>query len=113
MRVLKKLYQGKYPLVGAFWGFYVGGIFASGFVGMLAAIPFILIHARPFGILIYGLVFFGYFSIVTIGVWRSANAYPYTRWWPILAKIAVGFMAVAMVLRLVLGAERFVGAIMM
>jgi len=87
MKMLRKLCWGQYPLVSAFWGFYVFGFFASWIVAGAIAAPFLLWHMRPIGFGIWYALTISYLIVATLGTWRSADAYPLTRWWPVLAKI--------------------------
>jgi MFS family permease len=93
MRVLRKLWWGQYPLVQAFWVFYVAGFLGCVVFASITYAVFYAIHARPFGVLAWAFVFTCYLLIASVGVWRSADAYPCTRWWPIWAKIVVGLFA--------------------
>lgn len=89
MRVLRTLWNGEYSLFKAFWGFYVLGSIVISMVGLLIAAPFLFLHLRPLAVLILAVIYLGYWGVASVGVWRSANAYPYTRWWPNFAKIVV------------------------
>src|SRR6266436_6152782 len=87
MNTLRKLWWGQYPLVQAFWGLYVIGFFLSWIVAAIIAAPFLLLHMRPIGFAIWYALTISYLIVATVGTWRSADAYPLTRWWPVLAKI--------------------------
>jgi hypothetical protein len=71
--VLSTLWHGQYSLGKSFWGFFLLGTFVSILLGMLAAIPFVLIEARLTAGIIFQLVFWGYAIIAAVGVWRSSN----------------------------------------
>jgi hypothetical protein len=89
MSVLRKLYWGEYTLRRSFWGFYLAGYLGvSALAGVISGF-FIVIGARPLGILFAAIVFGSYVFTATVGVWRSANKYPDTPWWPALAKFVV------------------------
>ena len=50
------------------------GTFGVPVVGMVAAIPLILLDAHVAAKLLYQFVFWGYEIAASVGVWRSANA---------------------------------------
>ena len=84
LAVLSRFYKGKTDLVPAFWGYCVlGGIAARMAGGLLIGLGGRTPQAFSFGIGFW----LAYSAFATIGVWRCANAYPYTRWWPGLAKL--------------------------
>ena len=82
-----KLWRGEYRLLFAFWGFYVGGYLVTA-VGLLPLIaPHI--HAQPWRLIVVLLIVVPYNIVSGVGVWRSADAYPLTRWWPRMAQAVV------------------------
>jgi hypothetical protein len=83
---IKTLWRGKYPLWLAFWGFYVVGYFPMAWLTMNVASH---IDAQPWRWLVAVLMTVPYNILSTVGAWRSADAYPLTRWWPNMAKIIV------------------------
>jgi hypothetical protein len=85
--MVRKLWQGKYPLIVAFWGFYVIGYLIS-FGLVMRVSP--LFETQPWRFLSVMILIVPYNIISTVGVWRSAKAYPFTRWWPVWAQICVG-----------------------
>ncbi len=92
VRILKKLWQGDYPLMQSFWGFYVFGCLVVPLFAILVSAAFILIGAPPFAAITFATIFFDYFAIASVGVWQSATKYPYTRWWPGCAKVIVALL---------------------
>lgn len=86
MSILLKMWQGGYSLAVTFWGFYVAGYFATALLVIFIAPQFTTQPARTICVLI---LIIPYNTLSTIGVWRSADAYELTKWWPIMAKIAV------------------------
>lgn len=86
MRILLKLWQGEYSLPVAFWGFYVAGYFATALLVIFISPLFVTQPARTISVLV---LILPYNTLSTIGVWRSADAYELTKWWPVMAKIAV------------------------
>jgi hypothetical protein len=88
-RVIHDLYWGKYRLAVAFWGFYVFGALVCLVVGVALMIPFSLLGLAGLGIFFGTLLMWSYWFVATVGVWRSANAYPFTRWWPNVTKLFV------------------------
>jgi hypothetical protein len=48
-----------------------------------------LLRLSPIGFAFGISVMILYWIVASVGVWRSADAYPLTRWWPAAAKIAV------------------------
>jgi hypothetical protein len=96
--MFRTLWLGRYPLVGAFWGFYVlGFVISTAMAGALAGL-LIMFRLREFGFLSAALFYMAYMSVATVGVWRSANSYPYTRWWPAMAKAAVLFFTLPFIM---------------
>jgi hypothetical protein len=85
--ILDKLWRGQYSLWITFWIFYVAGYFASSFLSIFVSPVF---STQPWRILCVIALIVPYNIVSTVGVLRSADAYPLTRWWPNLAKIAVG-----------------------
>lgn len=86
MRILLKLWQGGYSLPVTFWGFYVAGYFATAGLVILISPMFATQPARTISVL---LLILPYNTLSTVGVWRSADAYELTKWWPVTAKIAI------------------------
>jgi hypothetical protein len=84
MRILTKLWWGQYSLVRTFWGFYV-----LGYIGWALFWRLLLLRLSPIAFAISISVWAFYWIVVSVGVWRSADAYPLTRWWPVMAKIVV------------------------
>jgi hypothetical protein len=101
--ILRKLWWGKYSLIASFWGFFVLGVPASVFPAVFVVIPFAALHMRPIGVLFSALGFAGYWVVAAMGVWRSADSYPYTRWWPRLAKSFVSLLTLGAISRLANG----------
>lgn len=108
--MLRKLWWGQYSLVKSFWLFYVLGVVLVFvalvllvgiliFLGTFLAIP---ILKQLVLLIIYG-VWLGYLLIASVGVWRSADAYPYTRWWPRMSKCVVAIIALMWVYSLLAG----------
>ena len=97
--MFKKLWFGVYSLPVAFWGFCVLGnvavILLASIIGLLSA------HAglAAIGIPVALLGVWGYWIVASVGVWKSAEAYPFTRFWPLMAKGIVLFYWVAFLYR--------------
>ena len=90
MEIIRKLWSGEFRLVTAFWIFFVLGPFIGILLALVVMTPFYLIfHIRPVGYALGFLTGVSYMFIAAVGVWRSANAYPYAGLWPALAKICV------------------------
>jgi hypothetical protein len=73
-------------LLVAFWVFYVLGYFASAFLTIVVS-P--LFSTQPWRMLVVLILLVPYNVLSTMGVLRSADAYPLSRGWPMLAKVAV------------------------
>lgn len=86
MGVLLKMWTGSYSLPVTFWGFYVGGYFVTALLVIFITPHFPTEPGRTFSVLV---LIVPYNTLSTIGVWRSADAYELTKWWPVIAKIAV------------------------
>lgn len=86
MTILGKLWRGQYSLRVTFWIFYIFGYFASVVLNMFVSPIF---NTQPWRALSVTALILPYNIASTVGVLRSADAYPLTRWWPNLAKIAV------------------------
>jgi hypothetical protein len=89
MSVLTKLWWGRYSLPRTFWLFYVLGFPITWLFAAAIYVPFFFLHVRTLGFIAAFLCFFFYFVVSSIGVWRSANAYPFTgaaRFWAVAAK---------------------------
>jgi hypothetical protein len=111
MKVLYKIWWGQYSLPVQFWLFYIVGSVAAIFVSVVAAAPLLLLDARPAAYLVGAVVAWGYWFVASVGVWRSADAYPLTRWWPNLAKGVVVLFTLVFLYRLLTGgAEHFLQA---
>ena len=105
---LKKLWWGQYPLLRSFWGFYLFGMFCAPFVAAILMLPVYFI-SRGAGLAVGATLCAIYYVVATVGVWRSADAYGLTRWWPNLAKLLVVLITVRAGWVLVNGgAEHFV-----
>jgi hypothetical protein len=70
----------------AFWAFYVGGVLVT---PALLALIAPLFHAQPWRLIVVWLIVVPYNVVSAVGVWRSADAYPLTRWWPRMAQAVV------------------------
>src|SRR6185437_2765139 len=97
MSAIRKLWWGEYLLALTFWGFYVFGVIASMLCAAVVMIPLYFLHLPQLGFGVGSVAFASYWIVASIGVWRSADAYPHTRWWPALAKIVVCLWAARMV----------------
>lgn len=101
MEIIRKLWSGEFRLVTAFWVFFVLGPFIGILLAVIVLATFELIFPIPiFRLIGYALGLLAatsYMVIASVGVWRSANAYPYTGLWPGLAKICVLLEAANMV----------------
>jgi hypothetical protein len=96
MTILERLWRGYYPLRRSFWLFYVAGFFVCWTIAGILYIPFFFLHIRTLGFVTTFLCFAAYYVVTSVGVWRSANAYPYTgaaRWWAVVAKGVVCVVA--------------------
>lgn len=88
MRAVVRLWRGQLPLADAFWNWAViGGLLVN--LGTSLAFYLLLTEDMTVPALIvgYGLSL-PYNFLVTVGVWRSASAYPGERRWADLAKVA-------------------------
>jgi hypothetical protein len=75
MSILKNLWSGVYPLPKAFWGAYVlGGLFFAGLVRPVILLISYRFHVGTIGFIIATVLVYGYISVATVGVWRSAKA---------------------------------------
>jgi hypothetical protein len=93
MNYLRNLWTGNQSLVRAFWGSYLlGSMLVAGGIGGIVSGIFIVLGQRTLGYVLAAVLFTPYCVIATVGVWRSANNYPLTRWWPNLAKFMVIIM---------------------
>jgi hypothetical protein len=93
----RNLWRGQQRLVVAFWCSYVLGFFLSAGAAGLVLGLFTMVGKRLFDQPILGPevaagVLLSYCITATVGVWRSANRYPGTRWWPALVKLVVIFV---------------------
>ena len=89
MSTLAKLWWGRYSLRRTFWLFYVLGFSITWFVTAVIYVPFFFLHVRTLGFIVAFLCFAFYFIVSSVGVWRSADAYPFTgaaRFWAVAAK---------------------------
>ncbi len=103
-----KLWWGQYPLVRSFWVFYVLGIFIAPLIAIVGMLP-IYFFSRGAALAIGATLYGAYLIVASVGVWRSADAYPYARWWPNLAKTVVVIIVARMGWGLLNGgAEHFV-----
>ena len=78
--VVRRLWDGKYTLPVAFWGFYVaGGIVCLVLAGVIVFLGWetVFLHwrfdARPVTRALALALLYGYLLIATVGVWRSAG----------------------------------------
>ena len=83
--VFRKLVRGQYGLANTYWRFGVFGGIGFGIIHGLAS-AWDGSGIAGLGVL---LVHFAYQILVSIGVWRAANAYQGLAFWHILARIAV------------------------
>jgi hypothetical protein len=111
MGVLKKLWWGQYPLWKTFWLFFALGGYAIIIVGIIIYMPFVMVGLGPIGFIAVAIIVWGYWVVSSVGVWRSANAYPLTKgWppkatigWPTMAKCGVGLLWLVALYRLANG----------
>jgi hypothetical protein len=92
MSILRKLWWGQYSLQKAFWGFYVLGFFVCWLVVGLVYAPFFILRLRTIGFILSFIIFISYQTVAAVGVWRSANTYPFrgfAGFWAIAAKAVV------------------------
>ena len=81
MSVLRRVWQGKYSLRVAFWGFYIVGLTACLVVSVviISLSAFLsyggFLGARPIAFAIAFVLTDLYLPLATVGVWRSAGAY--------------------------------------
>jgi hypothetical protein len=69
----RRLWWGHYSLAAAFWGFYVCGGIALLLVSTLLAVPLVLNDYRPPALIIFVVMNWSYWLLVSVGVWRSAS----------------------------------------
>jgi len=81
MSILRRLWQGKYALPTAFWGFHVaGGIACLVLAGIIVFLGWESVFlgwrfdARPVTRTAALVLLYGYLLTATVGVWRSAGA---------------------------------------
>jgi hypothetical protein len=89
---LKDLWWGRCPLGEAFWGFYVIGTIVCWIIIFVIYIPFYILHLSTIGLILAFIIYCSYFFVSSVGVWHSADAYPFqgaARFWAIAAKIVV------------------------
>ena len=98
MGMFRRLWFGQYSLAPAFWGFYLVGMFVAAIVAGAISGVFIVFGFRQLGLLVAAVFYIAYLFVATIGFWRSAGKYPYTLWWPIMAKFVVVLMTVPFVI---------------
>jgi hypothetical protein len=94
--LLAKLWRGHFSLRRSFWLFYVTGFFICWMVAGILYLPFFFLHIRTVGFIEAFLCFAFYYVVTSVGVWRSANAYPYTgaaRFWVVATKGIVCIVA--------------------
>jgi hypothetical protein len=91
MNVLRKLWWGLYPLPMTFWGYFVFGYFVGRLLLFFLALWIVksLPQLRPILIIFGQCIDVTYLIIVSVGVWRSADAYKGASGWANLAKVAV------------------------
>jgi hypothetical protein len=94
MSMLRKLWWGAYPLVVAFWGFYVFGFLLGGILAGSLVFSLRYFHLQTIGFLLGLILVWPYMFIASVGVWRSAKAGMASpiwmhRIWPILARVFV------------------------
>ena len=92
MNFLRNLWRGQQRLDVAFWFSYLLGFVISASVAGLVSGLFTLLGQRLLGLVLASIVVLLYCFTATVGVWRSANRYPDTIWWPAFAKFAVILM---------------------
>ena len=89
---IRKIWRGEHSLFRAFWlYFYLCNNFVAA-VAALLILPLQFLHLLWIGKLFVLAVWAAYFMISTIGVWRSANAYPGPKIWAVLARL-LSFLA--------------------
>ena len=75
MTIIKKLWAGGYSLPKAFWGFHVIGIFLAVLLLCVILIVAALAHLWTIGLPIGFVIFWAYWIVSVVGVWRSAGPY--------------------------------------
>ena len=102
--MIKKIYRGKYPLVISFWAFFFFGTWLA--IALFSLVNVVFLTSWGFNLLgwigpkyshavgsgVFWLEVIAYFYVSASGVWKSADAYPLTRWWPNMAKLSVIFI---------------------
>ena len=86
MIILQRLWRGEFSLRVSFWIFYVLGYLIS--VGLSSVIS-PLFHIQPWRLLSVLILIIPYNIVSTVGVLRSANAYPSAKSWSFFTQIAV------------------------
>jgi uncharacterized membrane protein YdjX (TVP38/TMEM64 family) len=88
--MLLKLWWGQYPLIVSFWRFFIGGWLLLVF-GLAITSYLIRLHLEPRfpGPAIGAAVLFAYHCFAAVGVWRSADNHPETRYWGYAAKFVI------------------------
>ena len=97
MELLRELWSGQMPLRRAFWVFGALG-------GMFFGLMFSYLNwtneagvGSPWVILLGLAAYFAYFTVVSVGVWRSANRYNGAMRYSILAKLVVMIWVAGMI----------------
>ncbi len=97
-KLVKRLWAGHLPLEQAFWHYAVGyGLL----INLLTSLAFLALIAREANMVPVALAFalpVPYNVIVTVAVWRSANAYPGPKKWADMARIGTVIWMVALTL---------------
>lgn len=86
-RSIHKLWRGQYSLPVTFWGFYVFGYLVTYLLVALISPQF---NTQPWRLLSVLILILPYNILSAVGLFRSADAYPRTRWrWGAVAQICL------------------------
>jgi hypothetical protein len=106
MRWWRDFWHGRIPLGTSFWLFYEGVWFAALFVLVLVSAGLGKIGLGKPALALTFAALNLYPLLAAVGVWRSANAYPYKRLWANIAKGWVAVEGVLIVIHLATGGAR-------
>ena len=92
---LKMLWRGKMSLGRAFWAYVGGGLVAALVIPTLFPLPYVSFLTTLLVVLLHV-----YFVAACIAAWRSAGSFEGKAIWPLLAKVAILFLAFVIIFSL-------------
>ena len=90
--IAKALWYGRLPLVVSFWFFGVIGTFVLGILIIPLSTP--AGELSVLKIFLAAIVFLGYQIVISVGIWRSADAYRGDKGYAVAARLVVAGYAV-------------------